>query len=74
MRKLIVFFNGNDPYLIEVGEDLDSLHLEYPDTTNINLQIMSFLYPGRDIIEECFFASDRQLNEREIIQAREMLY
>ena len=62
------------PTSYEVGEHLDSLRLEYPDTTNIDLQIMSFLYPGRDIIEECFFASDRQLDEREIIQAREMLY
>ena len=73
MRKLIVFFNGNAPYLVEVGEHLDSLRLEYPDMTKVDLPIQSCVYPGKNIMEECFFVSDRQLAEAEIIQINETL-
>lgn len=73
MRKLIVFFNGNDPYIIEVGEHLDTLRLEYPDKTKVDLQIMSYRYPGEAVVEECYYVSDRHLNQREIVQAKENL-
>lgn len=73
MRKLIVYFNGIDPYVIEVGEHLDTLRLEYPDKTKVDLQIMSYRYPGEDVIEECFYVTDRHLNQREIVQAKENL-
>ncbi|MEB5888769.1 MULTISPECIES: hypothetical protein [Enterobacter] len=73
MRKLIVFFNGIDPYVIEVGEHLDTLRLEYPDKTKVDLQIMSYRYPGEDVIEVCFYVTDRHLNQREIVQAKENL-
>lgn len=73
MRKLIVFFNGNAPYVVEVGEHLDSLRLKYPDHTEADLPIQSHIYPGRDIMEECFFVSDREVNGRDVHQAIEDL-
>lgn len=69
VRKFIVFFNGNAPYLVEVGEHLDSLRLEYPDQTQVNLPIQSHMYPGRDIMEVCFFVSDRNVTDRDIHHA-----
>ncbi len=73
MRKLIVFFNGNAPYLDAVGEHLDSLRLVYPDQTQVDLPIQSHMYPGRDIMEECFFVSDRDVTSRDIHHAIDTL-
>ena len=73
MRKLIVFFNGNAPYLVEVGEHLDSLPLVYPDQTHVDLPLQFLMYAGRDIMEECFFVSDRDVIGRDIQRAIDTL-
>ncbi|SFF35832.1 hypothetical protein SAMN05216563_1277 [Phytobacter palmae] len=69
MRKLIVFFNGGAPYSVEVGEHLNSLRLAYPDQTEIDLPIRSCVYPGKYIMEEHFYVSDRDVTDTDIINA-----
>ncbi|MFW7717157.1 hypothetical protein ACOIFF_22475 [Klebsiella pneumoniae] len=73
VRKILVFFNGNDPYSVDVGEHLNSYRLQYPDKTLVDLPIQSCIYPGKFDMQECFFVSDRQLVEREVIEANERL-
>lgn len=45
----------------------------YPDQTQVDLPIQSHMYPGRDIMEECFFVSDRDVIGRDIQRAIDTL-
>ncbi|MER1497831.1 hypothetical protein KC928_22445, partial [Enterobacter cloacae] len=51
----------------------DTNCLEIQGASLVDLQIMSYRYPGEDVIEECFYVTDRHLNQREIVQAKENL-
>ena len=74
MIKIIVFFNGKPPYLTEIAEHLDYLRLEYPDKTKIDLPVQSHIYPGREIMEEKFYVSDRDISNRELFNAIDDLF
>ncbi|BEO08455.1 TPA: hypothetical protein ACHQNL_001392 [Serratia marcescens] len=71
MRKVIVFFNGDAPYLIQVGVHLPSLRLEYPDGKRTDLPIRKALINGER--GEYAYASDREVEFDEIRDAFEKL-
>lgn len=71
MRKVIVFFNGDAPYLIQVGVHLPSLRLEYPDGQRTDLPIRKALINGER--GEYAYASDREVEFDEIRDTFEKL-
>ncbi|CAI2035790.1 Uncharacterised protein [Serratia fonticola] len=68
MRKVIVFFDGAAPYLIEMGEHLAALRLEYPNGERADLQIFWLADT-----EDYAFAADRNVDADEVRQAAAVL-
>ncbi|MGP2837064.1 hypothetical protein ACTVJ2_02615 [Serratia nevei] len=71
MRKVIVFFNSDAPYLINVGVHLASLRLAYHDDQHADLPIRNALINSEH--GECAYVSDREVEFAEIKEAFEKL-
>ncbi|MBE0153409.1 hypothetical protein [Serratia sp. PL7] len=68
MRKVIVFFNGEPPYLLEVSKGLPTLRLSYPDGQMKDLQISRLAG-----VDTYAFATDRDVEPHEVREAAESL-
>ncbi|WP_164067653.1 hypothetical protein [Serratia marcescens] len=71
MRKVIVFFNGCAPYLLEAGLHLPSIRLEHPDGHLVDLPILNAPFVNK--CGECAYAADRDVARAEIKKAYEDL-
>ncbi|HFI1127712.1 TPA: hypothetical protein ACGPHA_005330 [Klebsiella variicola] len=73
MRKVIVFFNGAEPYTVTVGLHLREIRLQYPDGAVTDLPILVVQVPNYARREEYYIASDRDLDDQEVIDAISLL-
>ena len=73
MRKVIVFFNGEKPYTVSVGLLLREIRLQYPDGSVTDLPILVVQVPNNARREEYYIASDRDLDDQEVIEAISLL-
>ncbi|WP_200780666.1 hypothetical protein [Klebsiella oxytoca] len=73
MRKVIVFFNGEEPYSFTVGLHLREIRLQYPDGAVKDLPILVVQVPNNARREEYYIASDRDLDDQEVIEAISIL-
>ncbi|HEP0979639.1 TPA: hypothetical protein QIY15_001151 [Klebsiella aerogenes] len=69
MRPVVIFFNDEKPYLMDVGLHLNSIRLEYPDGNIADLPVMSVRVRNNARREEYYVASDRELNDAEVTAA-----
>lgn len=69
MRKVIVFFNSEEPYALNVDFTLKHIRLQYPNGNVADLPIMVFQAHNNARKEEYYIASDRELEQQEVIDA-----
>ena len=69
MRTVIVFFNDEPPYTVDVGFHLNSIRLEYPNGMVSDLDISAVPVHNPAQHEEYYVAADRELENAEVLEA-----